>query len=121
LQRDPRTYLFDILTAVDAIFEFLKSADYDAFRASDLLRSAVERKFEIIGEALSQMSKIDIDLASRMTRWRDIVAFRNILAHGYASVDLDIVWRAHRDSLPQLRAEVEALLRELSALTSKTR
>ena len=112
MRRDPRAYLFDVLQAADAISAFLSDRDYKAFVGDDLLRSAVERKFEIIGEALNQLGKLDAALVSRISQWRDIVAFRNILVHGYASLDLAIVWRANTESLPLLRSEVEALLRE---------
>jgi uncharacterized protein with HEPN domain len=110
LPRDPRAYLHDILTAADAISGFLADADFDGYVENDLVRSAVERKFEIIGEALGQLAKVDAELAARVSRWRDIIAFRNIIAHGYASLDHTVVWRAHKDSLPALRAEVAALL-----------
>ena len=110
--RDPRAYLYDILTAADAITGFLAGLDFEAYENNDLVRSAVERKFEIIGEALGRLAKIDATLAARVSHWRDIVAFRNIIAHGYSSLDHSIVWRAHKDSLPALRAEVEALLSE---------
>ncbi len=112
MQRDARAYLYDVLSATDAILTFLKDIDFESFQASDMLQSAVERKFEIIGEALNQLAKIDQQVVSHITRWRDIVAFRNILAHGYASLDQTIVWRAHQESLPLLRTEVEVLLRE---------
>jgi uncharacterized protein with HEPN domain len=110
LSRDPRAYLYDILAAADAISKFLADTDFDSYVENDLVRSAVERKFEIIGEALGQLAKVDSGLALRISQWRDIIAFRNIIAHGYATLDHSVVWRAHNESLPALRAEVAALL-----------
>ncbi len=55
--------------------------------ASEVVHSAVERKFEIIGEALSQLSKLDLGLAQRIPNVRDIISFRNVLIHGYAVVE----------------------------------
>jgi len=52
-----------------------------------MLRSAVERQFEIIGEALGTLARIDATIAARNPELRDIVAFRNILIHGYAILD----------------------------------
>jgi uncharacterized protein with HEPN domain len=74
------------------------------------LRSAVERQFEIIGEALNQLSKIDPDTATAISEHRRIIAFRNILIHGYAEIDHRLVWGILEGKLPGLRKQVEALL-----------
>jgi uncharacterized protein with HEPN domain len=82
-------------------------ADFD----SDLvLRSAVERQFEILGEALNRLDRLDPTLGARIPDLRQIVAFRNILIHGYAVIDRVRVWRAMQDDLPQLRATLDDLL-----------
>lgn len=75
-----------------------------------MLRSAVERQFEIIGEALSQLTKIAPQLAAQIPDLPRIVAFRNILIHGYAVVDNEIVWRAAQENLPELAANLQKLL-----------
>jgi uncharacterized protein with HEPN domain len=77
-----------------------------------MLRSAVERQFEIIGEALAGISKIDEGVAGRISERRRIIAFRNILIHGYAVVDERLVWDIVQAKLPVLRGEVEQLLLE---------
>ncbi len=110
MRRDPRAYLYDILAAADSILAFAQGADLADYLENDMLRSAVERKFEIIGEALSQLARIDGELARRVSDWRDIIAFRNILIHNYAALDHSVVWRAQSEQLPSLRAEVAALL-----------
>ena len=79
-----------------------------------VLRSAVERQFEILGEALNRLDRLDTALAGRIPDVRQIVAFRNILIHGYASIDRARVWRAVQDDLPPLRATLDQLLTELS-------
>ena len=79
---------------------------------SDVVRSAVERKFEIIGEALGQIAKRDPGLARRIPDYRDIIAFRNLLIHGYATIEHARVWKIAQSSLPGLRATVKALLQE---------
>ena len=77
-----------------------------------MLRAAVERQFEIIGEALAQLLKLDEKLAERLSDHRRIIAFRNILIHGYADVDDRLVWDVATTKLSVLRREVDALLSE---------
>ncbi len=75
-----------------------------------MLRSAVERQFEIVGEALNQLAKLAPDLAAQIPDLPRIVAFRNILIHGYAVVDNAIVWRAVQENVPELLSVLERLL-----------
>lgn len=77
-----------------------------------MLRAAVERMLEIAGEALAQLAKMDAALAERISDHRRIIAFRNVLIHGYSGVDDRLVWDIVETKLPVLRAEVESLLGE---------
>lgn len=81
-----------------------------------MLRSAVERQFEIIGEPLSGAARADEQLASRISDDRRIVSFRNILIRGDGSVDAAIVWDLPQSRLPALRREVRALLESGEAM-----
>ena len=78
-----------------------------------MLRSAVERQFEIIGEALGQLAKLDPVLAGRIPELHCIVGFRNLLIHGYDRIDDRVVWRAIEIDLPSLRTHAAELLVEL--------
>jgi uncharacterized protein with HEPN domain len=111
--RDARTYLWDIQQAADAITKFIAGLDFTSYSENELVYSAVERKFEIIGEALSQLSRLSPDLAGRIPNVRNAIAFRNLLIHGYAVVEHDRVWQIAHESLPALQAAVAALLTEL--------
>lgn len=113
MRRDAQTYLWDIHNAADAILRFVAELDVRTYAEAEIVHAAVERKFEIIGEAMSQLAKLDPVLARRVPDMRDIIAFRNILIHGYAVVEHDQVWRIAQTSLPGLRAAVAALLDEL--------
>ena len=73
----------------------------------------MERKLQIIGEALSQLAKARPELAARVRHVPQIVAFRNKRIHGYARVDHATVWEVIEQSLPSLGAVVDALLQEL--------
>lgn len=107
-----RAYLWDAHEAADAILGFVAGVDLDSYASTPLLHSAVELKFEIIGEALNQLSNTDPGLAARVPGLPQIVAFRNLLIHGYAVVDHPRVWRVIQESLPGLRAALASQLDE---------
>jgi uncharacterized protein with HEPN domain len=113
MQRDPRVYLWDVRDAAEDITQFTAGLDGAGYARDKLVRAAVERKFEIIGEALNLLSKHAPNLAPRIAGLRRIVDFRNVLIHGYANVDDEQVWRIARESLPGLHEAVSALLDEL--------
>lgn len=84
------------------------------YKSDVLLRSAVERQGEILGEALAQLFQSDPALVARITDARRVVAFRNRLIHGYATVSDEVVWGVMETHLPVLHREAAALLAELS-------
>jgi uncharacterized protein with HEPN domain len=109
MQRDPRAYLWDAVKAAEAVRTFTLGRTYEAFVADDMLRAAVERQLEIVGEALAQFAKIDSQSAAKIPDLRRIVAFRNILVHGYAGIDYTTVRRLIQDKLPELVLRLKAL------------
>lgn len=115
MRPDARTYLWDGLDAARKIGRFSAGRSYDEYVSDELLRSAVERQFEIIGEALNQLSKWFPDIATQIPDLARIVAFRNVLIHAYASVDDAVVWQVCTDRLPKLTHQLERLLNELEA------
>lgn len=111
--RDPRAYLWDAQQAAEAIRQFTQGLDAVSYAGNALVRSAVERQFEIIGEALNQLSKVDAELARRVPHLPEIVSFRNVLIHGYGRIDHMRVWDIAEGRLPALHKTVSALLTEL--------
>jgi uncharacterized protein with HEPN domain len=105
-------YLFDIQQACDLLLQFTKGKSFADYSADPLLRSAVERQFEIVGEALSQLLRSEPTIASRISDTRRIIAFRNRLIHGYDSLADEIVWGVLETNLPALHHEVRTLLDE---------
>jgi uncharacterized protein with HEPN domain len=81
-QRDPRAFLWDVREAALAVHAFTSGMDAVAYVNSELVQAAVERKFEVIGEALNQLARVDSLLAERVPDLPQIVAFRNQLIHG---------------------------------------
>lgn len=110
MSRDPRAFLWDVLQACEHVSTFMQDMDEAAYLANLLVQSAVERQLSIVGEALSQLAKLDPALASRVPDLRDIIALRNVLIHGYASLDHRRVWTETRQGLPLLAAAVRQLL-----------
>ena len=110
MERDPRAFLWDVQQAALAIEQFIHGLDATSYADNALVRSAVERQFEIVGEALNRLSKVSPDLAQKIPNLREIIGLRNILIHGYASIDHARVWKIAVDLAPELKAVVSALL-----------
>ena len=115
MQRDPRAFLWDVREAARAIQSFSAGLDVKSYVGNELVQAAVERKFEVIGEALNQLAKLDAAMAARIPDVPQIVAFRNQLIHGYATVKPDTVWNITQNALPGLLSAVQALLDELGS------
>ena len=75
-----------------------------------MLCAAVERQFEIIGEALGGLRRVDPGIAARIPDLPRIIAFRNLLIHGYATIDTRLVWGVVENDLDGLRAAITQLL-----------
>ena len=113
MQRDARAYLHDACLAAGLIIEFLGATSLEDYRNNALLKSAVERQFEILGEACNQLSKLDPEHAEQIPNLRRIVDFRNVLAHAYAVVDDALVWGTATGSIPSLQQRLKDLLSKL--------
>lgn len=110
--RTPKT-LEDIRDAASFVLEVAGGKTLEDYSGNRLLRQAIERNFEIIGEAIGRLVRNDPKTARRVSEHERIVAFRNVLIHGYDLVDDELVWDTIENKLPVLLAEVEALLEEL--------
>src|SRR5262245_676465 len=113
-------HLYDIREAAAAIFRFVRGKTFDDYEQNELLRSGTERKFEIIGEALNRIRRSDLVLLDTIREHRNIVSFRNILAHGYDSLDNRIVWGIITEDLGKLLEDVERLLAEAQRTNGET-
>ncbi|HUX27909.1 MAG TPA: DUF86 domain-containing protein [Terracidiphilus sp.] len=112
MRLEARKYLYDIQEASGLAAQFAAGKDFAGYQRDPMLRLAIERAFAIIGEALAQLARVDAALAARITDFRSIVAFRNILVHAYAQVDDRIVWDIVQSKLPILIREVATLMDE---------
>lgn len=114
MQRDPSAYLNDIIEAAAAIEDATDGLNEETYGQSRLIRSAVEREFIIIGEALKVISRRWPDLFASIPEGRQIIDFRNLLTHEYLNVSDRLVWGAIQVDLPTLKAHCRVLLQGLN-------
>ena len=103
-------FLYDIKESIESIENYLgEKRDFNIYIADKMLRRAVEREFEIIGEAMNRIEKIDstINISSK----KQIINMRNRVIHGYDKIDNEIIWGTIIRHLPKLKQEIESLLR----------
>ena len=102
--------LKDMQDAAAEIVEFTAGHTFEDFLRDKQKRRAVERSFEIIGEALTKLRKLDQTTAEKISDWQSIIGFRNVLIHGYGQVDHAKTWDIVQTELPILQRELNHLL-----------
>lgn len=110
MRLEARKLLFDIREAGRLVVRFTEKRSFSDYTVDPMLRSAVERQFEIMGEAFSKLARLDETIASQVADYRRIIAFRNLLIHGYDAIQDDVVWGVVEGKLPDLMLAVERLL-----------
>lgn len=109
MKREVKKYLYDIRTSIESINSYLgENRNFFEYQNNKLLRRGIEREIEIIGEAMSQALKLDIDL--EIENARQIVDTRNWVIHGYDKVDDVIMWGIISNHLPKLKKEIDNYL-----------
>jgi uncharacterized protein with HEPN domain len=99
--RYDKAYLWDMLDAARSIMEFVSGRGFQDYKNDKMLRSAVERCVEIIGEAARKVSP-EMKGAHPEIPWRSIISQRNIIAHDYGEIDDEIVWELSIKYIPEL-------------------
>lgn len=112
MERDPNAMLYDIAASCRRIISFTSAADFQRYTSDELLKSAVERQFIIIGEALNRLGQLRSEIVDRISDSSQIIGFRNILVHGYDVVTDYLVWEIISENVPELLAQCEAILVE---------
>jgi uncharacterized protein with HEPN domain len=110
---DPRAFLFDIQEAIEAIHAAVEGVNLAQYQQSRLIRSAVEREFILIGEALVCLSRLDPELFARIEEAPQVIAFRNRLTHEYVAIDNRLVWGVIQSFSGPLLSTCKQLLDEL--------
>ncbi len=102
-------HYYDGLAVARAIDRFARGKSFEDYCTDDMLSSAIERKFEIIGEALSRIRRKEPNDLSAISEWPAIIGFRNILAHGYDRVEESVVWGIVTRQIPEFIRELETI------------
>jgi len=104
-----KKFLFDIKESIESIENYIgDNKDFNVYQRNKMLRRAVEREFEIIGEAMNRIVQID-DKINISTK-KQIINMRNRVIHGYDKIDDAIVWGTIIRHLPVLKKEIQSLI-----------
>ncbi len=104
-KKDPLFFLEDIKNSLNKIFKYTEDIDYNQFINNDMIKDAVERNFEIIGEAVKNLPE-DFKAKYPNIPFRQIAGMRDKLIHDYFGVDYEIIWKTIKDKLPQFSDDI---------------
>ncbi len=107
--RDDNAYLWDMLAAARAVEAFVRGRAPADYLADLMLRSAVERQIEIIGEAARHVSA-EFQAAHVDIPWQPIQAQRHVLAHDYGEIKHERIWRVATVHIPELIRQLDPLV-----------
>jgi uncharacterized protein with HEPN domain len=111
MPRDYEIYLEDIRDAIDKVKRYTEGLSLEAFENDDKTIDAVVRNLEIVGEAVKMIPDA-IRLAHPNIEWKKIAGLRDILAHQYFGIDIEIIWDILQNKLPALEKEIKEILPE---------
>ena len=100
---------WDMREASNEVLRFTENKTYEDLLQDRLLRLAVERDLEIIGEAANKISA-SLRQSHPEVAWRRIIGLRNVLAHDYGEIDLERIWVIIKEDLPALIPQLDALI-----------
>ena len=105
-----KTWLVDIQQCIEEIFVFLGDRrDFNAYLGDLKTKKAVERNLEIIGEAVSRILKADSSF--QLKNAKNIIGTRNRIIHSYDNISDEVIWTIVCRELPDLKTQVEDLLK----------
>lgn len=105
-------YLRDILENISKIEEYIKDLSLDNFERTPMAQEAVAFDLAVIGEAANNISK-ELRESNPQIPWRKIVNLRNVLIHDYSRIDFQSVWKVSKEDLPELKEQVEEIVKKL--------
>ncbi len=108
-KRDYREYIKDILQECEFVRKYTQGIEYEDFLESDLLRHAVVRALEVIGEAVKNLPNELLEKYPQI-EWKRVKGMRDRLAHAYFGVDYELLWKVVKEELPILCKVVRDML-----------
>jgi len=104
-------WLFDVKIAIAEIDSYFENSEMDFFKYREnlMLKRAVERDLEIIGEAINRIIKKDSSFENKITNAKSIIGLRNQVIHAYDSISDENIWSILIIHLPKLKGEIEIL------------
>ncbi len=102
-------HYYDAREAARAITRFAAGRSYEDYCRDEMLSSAIERKFEIIGEALARIRRKRPEDLRVIGDWPAIIGFRNILVHAYEHIEDSVVWGIVSWQLPRFLEQLESI------------
>ncbi|GGZ66171.1 HepT-like ribonuclease domain-containing protein [Mesonia mobilis] len=105
-------WLFDIKIAIEEIDSYFENQEKDFFkyRENIMLKRAIERNLEIIGEAMNRILKRDLSFESEISNAKAIIGLRNQVIHAYDNISDENIWSILINHLPKLKLEVDQLV-----------
>lgn len=103
--------LLHMLEAIDNLFEFTKGITFEEYKSNKILRFAVIKNLEIIGEAAYLLTK-DFRENHRDIEWNAVIGMRHVLVHGYYQIRDEIVWATLQTELQPLKDKIVLLCQE---------
>jgi len=105
-------WLYDVKIAIEEIESFFEGEEKNLFKYKNslILKRAVERNLEIIGEAMNRIKQSDAEFLNKISESRSIIGLRNHVIHSYDNISDESIWSILTNHLPKLKAEVNELI-----------
>jgi uncharacterized protein with HEPN domain len=107
-------WIYDVKLAIDEIDTyFVKQKDFFEYQSNTMLKRAVERDLEIIGEAINRIITRDSDFQNQISEAKSIIGLRNQIVHAYDNISDELIWSILTNHLPKLKKEIAKLIQEV--------
>ena len=112
MKRDYKLFIKDILECINKIENFVGEMSFDEFMRDEKTKSAVVRELEVMGEATKNIPKSIRDKYKNLP-WSQIAKTRDKIIHFYFGVDYEVIWEVVKKRLPEIKAVIERIFKEL--------